>query len=142
MRRTVLLAARLVLAAVFVIAGALKLGDPAAFANDVANYQLMPALAPLLAATLPCLEIVVGVALLFSRWRRAAALCAAALMALFTLAAGTAYARGLDVACGCFGSTSGAIGWTTLVRDVALLAAAILLIALDRPSSTNPSLSG
>jgi putative oxidoreductase len=133
MKRAVLLAARLVLAAVFVVAGALKLRDPVGFANDVANYQLTPALAPLLAATLPCLEIVVGVALLFARWRRAAALCAAALMAMFTAAAGTAYARGLDVACGCFGSTSGAIGWTTLVRDLALLAAAILIVAFERP---------
>jgi uncharacterized membrane protein YphA (DoxX/SURF4 family) len=132
MRRIVLLAARLVLAVVFIGAGALKLRDPVGFANDVANYQLMPALAPLLAATLPCLELVVGVALLFTRWRRAAALCAAGLMAMFTLAAGTAYARGLDVACGCFGSTSGAISWTTLVRDLALFAAAIFVIVFER----------
>lgn len=139
MRRVVLLAARLVLAAVFVVAGVLKLRDPVAFANDVANYQFMPALAPLLAATLPSLEIVVGVALLIAPWRRAAALCAAVLMAMFTVAAGTAYARGLDVACGCFGSTGGAIGWTTLVRDLALLGAAILVVALERRSSrTNP----
>jgi uncharacterized membrane protein YphA (DoxX/SURF4 family) len=142
MRRVVLLASRLVLAVVFIVAGALKLRDPVGFANDVANYQFMPALAPLLAATLPCLEIVVGLALLFTRWRRAAALCAAALMAMFTVAAGTAYARGLDVACGCFGSTSGAISWTTLVRDLALLVAAILVVALERRSSPEPSVLG
>jgi putative oxidoreductase len=139
MRRTILLATRLVLAAVFVVAGALKLRDPAGFANDVANYQLMPALAPVMAVTLPSLEIVVGLALFLARWRRPAALCAAGLMAMFTVAAGTAYARGLDVACGCFGTTGGAIGWTTLVRDLALLGAAILVVALERRSwTTNP----
>ena len=136
MRRATLIAARLVVAAVFVVAGALKLRDPLGFANDVANYQLMPALAPLLAATLPALEIVVGLALLAlgAPWRRAAALCAAAMMAMFAVAAGSAYARGLDVACGCFGSTGGAVGWTTVVRDLALLGAALLVVALERRS--------
>jgi putative oxidoreductase len=134
MRRAALIAARLVVGAVFVVAGALKLRDPLGFANDVANYQLMPALAPLLAATLPALEIVVGVALLAlgAPWRRAAALCAAAMMAMFTVAAGSAYARGLDVACGCFGSTGGAVGWTTVVRDLALVGAAVLVVGGGR----------
>jgi uncharacterized membrane protein YphA (DoxX/SURF4 family) len=129
-----LIAARLVLAAVFVVAGALKLRDPAGLASDITNYQLIPALAPLLAAVLPAVEIVVGVALLAlgAPWRRAAALCAAALMVMFTAAAGTALARGLDVACGCFGSAGGAVGWTTMVRDLALLAAAVLVVGLER----------
>jgi uncharacterized membrane protein YphA (DoxX/SURF4 family) len=129
-----LLGARLILATVFIGAGALKLRDPLAFANDVANYQLGPALAPLLAAALPALEIVVGLALLVlgAPWRRAAALCAAALMGMFTVAAGSAFARGLDVTCGCFGSASGAVGWLTLVRDVALLGAAVLVVTLER----------
>jgi putative oxidoreductase len=134
MKRAVLLAARLLVAVVFIVAGALKLRDPAAFANDVANYQMMPALAPLLAAVLPPLEVVVGVALLAlaAPWRRAAALCAAGLMVMFTVAAGSAYARGLDVACGCFGSAGGAVGWPTVLRDLALLGAAVLVVAVER----------
>ena len=35
----------------------LKLADPAAFALEIHNYQLFPALAPLLAATLPAVEL-------------------------------------------------------------------------------------
>jgi putative oxidoreductase len=136
MRRVALIAARLVVAGVFIVAGALKLRDPLTFTNDIANYQLWPALAPLLAAVLPAVEVVVGLALLVlgARWRRAAALCAAAMMVVFTAAAGTAVARGLDVACGCFGSAGGAVGWTTIARDLALLAAAGAIVVLDRRS--------
>jgi putative oxidoreductase len=134
MKRVLLLLARLALGLVFVVAGALKLRDPAAFAQDIANYQLVPSLAPVLAVVLPALEVVVGLALLAlsSSWRRAAALVAGGLMIVFTVSASTALARGLDVSCGCFGGNSGAIGWTTLARDVALLAAAALVLVGDR----------
>jgi putative oxidoreductase len=135
-RRLLLLAARLVLGGVFVVAGVLKLRDPVTFTNDIANYQLWPALAPLVATVLPALEVVVGVALLALRapWRRAAALCAGGLMVVFTAAASSALARGLDVGCGCFGSASGAgtIGWLTIARDLGLIAAAVLVVALER----------
>jgi putative oxidoreductase len=133
-RTTLTVAARLVLGVVFVVAGALKLRDPSGFASDISNYQLAPALAPLLAAVLPPVEVVIGLALLAlgAPWRRAAALCAAGLIVMFTVAAGSALARGIDVACGCFGSASGSVGWTTLARDVALLAAALLVLALER----------
>ncbi len=133
-RTALTVAARVALGGVFVVAGALKLRDPAGFANDIANYQLAPALAPLLAAVLPSLEVVIGLALLAlgAPWRRAAALCAAGLIVMFTVAAGSALARGIDVACGCFGSAGGAVGWTTLARDAALLAAAALVLALER----------
>jgi putative oxidoreductase len=133
-KRATLIAARLVLAAVFIVAGALKLRDPAGLANDIANYQLTPALAPVLAAVLPPFEILLGVTLLAfgASWRRAAALCAAALMVMFTVAAGAALARGLDVACGCFGSAGGTVGWTTIARDLALLATAMAVVALER----------
>jgi putative oxidoreductase len=134
MKRLLLLAARFLLGAVFLVAGALKLRDPTAFANDIANYQLAPALAPLLAAALPAVEVVVGLALLAlgGPWRRAAALCAGALMLVFTAAAGTALARGLDVTCGCFGSASGAVGWATIGRDLVLVAAAAVVVVLER----------
>jgi putative oxidoreductase len=118
----------------FLVAGAIKLGNPALFTTDIANYMLFPTVAPLLATILPPIEIVIGVALLTlgPQWRRAAALCAAALMVVFTIAAGSAFARGIDIACGCFGRESGPIGWLTLARDAGLLAVAVAVIALER----------
>src|SRR5687768_875044 len=89
---------RIGLFALFVSAAWNKFADPRAFAADIANYQLLPALAPFLAAVLPATELVVGWALLMPSvpWRRAGALAIAFLMLVFTIAAVAALARGID----------------------------------------------
>ena len=140
MMRWLRLALRLALGALFVVTGVLKLRDPSGFATDIANYRLAPALAPLLAVVLPWTEIVAGAVLmaLGAGWRRAAALCIAAMMAVFTVGAGSALARGLDVSCGCFGSDSAPITWWTVLRDVALLAAAAVLVGGERAGAPAP----
>jgi hypothetical protein len=129
---------RVCLGGLLLWSGAVKLRDPAAFAADIANYRLLPSLAPVLAASLPMIEIVLGSALLFapSVWRRGAALAAAALLAVFTAALSQAVARGINVDCGCFGGASGqASGWT-IVRDVALFAAALAIVLLDQAAAS------
>jgi putative oxidoreductase len=132
--RVLLWALRLGLGALFVVTGALKLGDPNAFAVEIHNYQLFPALAPLLAATLPVIEIVVGAALVAGPrpWLRAGALASAALMLVFTVAVASAVARGINISCGCFGAAWGSSPVTliTIARDVALLAASGAVLRL------------
>jgi uncharacterized membrane protein YphA (DoxX/SURF4 family) len=115
--------------ALFVVTGVLKLRDPAGFAQDIANYQMAAGFAPVLAIVLPTVEIVAGLALvaLPGPWRRGGAVVLAGLMAVFTAAAGVAIARGLDINCGCFGTGSGPVGWTVVLRDVALLGVALML---------------
>ncbi len=131
MRAFAYVALRLGLGALFLAAGALKLRDPYAFALEIANYQLFPALAPWLAAALPATEIVVGVALVAGPrpWARAGALAAAAMLGAFTFAAASAVARGVNISCGCFGADSGPVTWLTVLRDVALVAAALWVYA-------------
>jgi len=128
------LALRLVVGGVFLVAGALKLEDPTAFAAEVANYHMASGLAPYLAVALPPVEVLVGVAVLAlpEAWRRAGALCAAAMMLAFTVAVASAVARGINVSCGCFGSSSETVSWLTVARDVALLAASGALLVMRR----------
>jgi hypothetical protein len=64
-------------------------------------------------------------------WASAAALVAAALLAIFTAGLSQALLRGIDLRCGCFGGAERAT-WLTVLRDVALLGAA-LAIAARRP---------
>src|SRR5204863_3296708 len=53
-----------VLAALFVVAGVLKIGDPPGFAHELHNYRLVPGAAVnAIALVLPWLEVVTGVAL-------------------------------------------------------------------------------
>lgn len=124
---------RVGLGVLFVYAGVMKLGDPTAFALEIGNYRLWPALAPYLAVVLPAVEITagLGVIALPSVWRRGAALCIVGLMVMFTIAVSVAVARGINVDCGCFGGDSGPVTAQTIARDVGLLAASVALYLLE-----------
>jgi len=138
--RIIGLSLRLALGGLLLFAGVSKLRDPAGFSQEIANYQLMPELAPYVAVTLPAIELLVGGALLFSpwRWRQAGAVSAALLLGVFLVAVGSAVARGLDITCGCFGTGTSPVSWWTVLRNLGLVAAAVLLLRLDRPKSTRP----
>ncbi len=125
-------ALRLGLGGLFVAVGALKIGDPSTFAVEIHNYQLFPALAPALAAALPAVELAIGAAILAGprAWVRAGALASSALMVVFTVAVGSAVARGINISCGCFGAGSGPVTPLTVLRDVALLLASVGLLRL------------
>jgi uncharacterized membrane protein YphA (DoxX/SURF4 family) len=120
---------RLVLGALFLWAAATKVPDMAAFAESVANYRLLPAaLVPAASAAVIGVEVAAGVLLLTGRLARGAALAAAALLSVFTLGLAQALLRGIDLRCGCFGGAESATWWTVL-RDVVMLAGAVLVAA-------------
>src|SRR4029079_17019695 len=104
------------------------------FATEIANYQLTPAAAPYLAVALPTVELVLAAAIVVAprAWRRAAALGALALFGTFTVAVASAYFRRINIDCGCFGTGGGPISALTLLRNLTLIAAAALLLRLDR----------
>jgi uncharacterized membrane protein YphA (DoxX/SURF4 family) len=126
-------AARVVVGGVFVVAGALKIPDPAAAVRAVRAYQLLPE--PLVAPVafgLPVIEIAVGLALLLGVFVRTAAIAAAVLLIVFLVGVGSAWARGLQIDCGCFGNGGQVAAGETaypaeVLRDLALLVAALAL---------------
>jgi len=125
------LAARLILAGIFIYASLDKIAHPAAFAKDVYNYQILPdALINLTALVLPCLELFLGLCLLAGTWLPGAVLTANGLMVVFLAALVFNLARGLDINCGCFSTGSEApamsAGWY-LLRDVGFFAVGVFL---------------
>lgn len=120
---------RLILGGLFILAGTIKIMDPAAFAMDIHNYRFLPrAMIHPVAILLPWIELGAGTLLVLGVWRRAAALVIAVLCAVFLVAISQALARGLDVHCGCFGTlAAGRIGWRNLALDLVLLATAVWL---------------
>jgi putative oxidoreductase len=119
----------LVLAVAFVLAGGSKVGDPAAFAEEVMRYQLTPwAGAVVVALWLPYLEILGGIGLLWRPVRAGARLVVTVLLLTFTGVLISAMVRGLNPDCGCFGRVTGPTTVTqALWRDLGLLAMATLL---------------
>ena len=116
------LAIRLAAAAVWLVAGAAKVGDLTHFHDQVTQYRLLPhALEAPFAYALPFVELLVGIYLLVGLLTRIAALAGCGLMVLFLIAQGQAWARGLSLDCGCFGTlTHEQVGAATILRDVAL----------------------
>ena len=117
---------RVVLGLVFIWAALAKIGDVSGFALEIHNYRVTPlALENIFAMTIPWIELVAGVALLLNLAPRAGTLVLGAMLILFTILILSAIVRGLDIACGCFGTSDAArTGWETLLRDIAFLAMA------------------
>ena len=127
----------IVVGALFVYAGAIKLVQPVAFASDIANYHIVPwAVAVRVALYLPWLELLCGLALIFHRLFDGAVRITAVLMLIFIAASVSARARGINVSCGCFGSASGKLSFAWhLALDLVLLAILIALWFWPRPAN-------
>jgi uncharacterized membrane protein YphA (DoxX/SURF4 family) len=131
-------AARLLIGGVLVVAGLLKLPDPAAAERAVRAYRLLPeGVVPAAAFGLPVLEIAVGLALLAGVFVRSAAVVSAVLLAVYIAAIGSVWARGLSIDCGCFGGGGRVAAGRTdysgeIARDAALLVVALALARWPR----------
>lgn len=132
------LLARVVVGAVWVVAGALKLPDPAASVRAVRAYELLPeAVVPTVGHLLPVLEVVVGACLLLGLLTRSAATLSTLLMLAFVVGIASAWARGLQIDCGCFGGGGFDADATAkypgeIARDLALAAASAWLVVRPR----------
>ena len=124
----------LVVAGIFIYAGALKMLDPVQFAHDVKNFQILPwRISVAIAFYLPWLEIFCGVGLVFRFFYRGALCILSTLIVVFTLATAAAKVRGLDITCGCFGHASQHWSFPAhLATNLGILAALVVLWFSDR----------
>lgn len=127
---------RVALGAIFVVAGASKIGHAAEFAAQIAGFRLLPQAAVVpLALVLPFLELLLGGYLIVGLFTRAAAWVAVALFALFDGAIASAVVRGMTVSCGCFGPNDKTVTtWTEVARDAVFVLLAVV-VALRAPGT-------
>ena len=149
-RRTTL---RWLLGAVFIWAAVSKLANLQDFYTSLVAYRLpLPDLCLRLAAvTLPWLELFCGLMLLTQFWLRTAATWVVVLCAVFTVCTGQAWARHLEISCGCLnldfiGLGSAAKSFLESVgfaffRALFLLAAGSYLLCQTGPVSPKLALS-
>ncbi len=112
------------LGGVFIWSGWIKVQDPAQFLVSIRGFHLLPdPFAAWLALALPWLEIFAGLAVLTGWMRQGGLLLLNVAVVIFAVALISAWVRGLDVECGCFGKGKGSSAiLTALVRDAVLLA--------------------
>jgi uncharacterized membrane protein YphA (DoxX/SURF4 family) len=129
---------RLVTGGVWIAAGALKLGDPAGSVRAVRAYELLPeAVVPTVGYLLPVVEVVVGACLVVGLLTRSAAVISALLFAAFVVGIAAAWARGLEIDCGCFGGGGQKAGASSeypweIARDLGLLVMSGWLVVRPR----------
>ncbi len=116
------LAIRLAAAAIWLVAGIAKLFGLQHFRSTVAAYKLLPhALVTPFAYGLPFAETFTGLYLLLGLLVAPAAALTCVLMLAFLIAQAQAWARGLSLDCGCFGTLSQQrVGFWSIARDAAL----------------------
>jgi uncharacterized membrane protein YphA (DoxX/SURF4 family) len=129
--RLFVLVARLVLGAVFVYAAYMKLRDPwELFAMSINSYDVLPlAMAETAARVIPWLELALGVMLISGLWLRISGTILSLILLTFFSLMVRAYAKGMQINCGCFGPGE-IISLKTLLRDGSMAAAAIAMTAL------------
>ena len=134
--KVILLVIRLLVGGVFIYAGAVKAWETQDFARDIQHYSIIPRLDViiLLAVYLPWIELLAGLAVVFRRLHLGGLIAIVGMMLIFTGALTSAWMRGLDISCGCFGKEKEAIRTNfplLLARDLALLAGSVILLGAE-----------
>lgn len=130
-----ILIGRLIVSAAFILAALPKIQDPAAFTTSVEGYRVVTDdIAVWIALVLPWLELVTGFGLLIPQIRRGSALVITLLLIAFITLHASAWARGLDINCGCFNAHESEKTpdylWLIL-RNIGLLTACIFVLIRD-----------
>jgi uncharacterized membrane protein YphA (DoxX/SURF4 family) len=128
------LVCRLTLGGVLFVAGYLKVDKLEVSQMAVRSYELLPIpIANFLGQTLPFFEVVIGLLLIVGAATRAVAALGGFTMFIFIIAIAQAWARGLNIDCGCFGGGGTVAPGETrylqeILRDAGLVAMALFLI--------------
>jgi uncharacterized membrane protein YphA (DoxX/SURF4 family) len=132
------LVARLIVGVVDLVAGLAKFSDPAGNVRQVRAFKILPeAVVPTVGHALPTLEIIIGSALILGLLTRAFAVLAGLLFIAFIIGIAAAWARGLEINCGCFGSHGVPANpqrqyAIDIARDIGLLLCSVWLVIWPR----------
>jgi uncharacterized membrane protein YphA (DoxX/SURF4 family) len=119
---------RIVISFIFIYAGADKISNPDDFALSISNYRLLPiSLLNFFAITLPWIEIVTGILLLFGISVKENSAIILTMLSIFTIAIVISLFRGLSIDCGCFGKGT-QIGLFKLGENLLMITGSLLLV--------------
>ena len=140
-RRNIFFLVRIILGIVFLISSYSKLKDPIGFVQAIENYKIFGALLSRWGAIfIPALEFILAILLITGRWMKETFIITAALFTIFDVMIIQAYLRGLDISCGCFGSSHSPIDIWKFVENGMFTALAITGLIFCLPGNLNSSL--
>ena len=122
---------RLIVGGFFVFASLDKLMNQEAFARAIYNYKFLPDIfINIFAIIIPYIELITGLLLIAGIFKRGSSFLISFMLVIFIIALSQAYAKGLDINCGCFSLET--VGQKDdillrIVEDILLLIASILI---------------
>jgi len=124
---------RVIVAFVFILAGIEKISNPANFSDSIDNYRLLPLFTiNFFAIVLPWIELISGILLLFGILVKENSYLISIMLIVFIIAISISLMRGLNIDCGCFGTTLGnQIGLLKVGENLLLLIMSLSLIKFD-----------
>ncbi|OYT15907.1 MAG: DoxX family protein [Bacteroidetes bacterium 4572_77] len=124
----IILICRILVGYVFLSFGISKIADPAFFAKEIGNYGIAPEWSlNLIALILPWIEIFAGLMLIMGINIKANSLLIASLLVFFIVMIASAWARGLDISCGCSAHNPMKVGLPKILENSACTILCVLM---------------
>lgn len=118
---------RIALGVIFIYAAIPKIFRPDEFADAINNYRILPFfLVNIFAICLPFVELLFGLFLIIGLRIKAASFGTLILMTIFIIAIISAWIRGIDINCGCFGTGTESISYKEIIRDILFFGMALI----------------
>ena len=134
-RKIAILVGQVILASALIVSSMIHLAEPYIFLESVLNYRILSGITGWLAAAfLMHFGLIAGFAIISGMFRPQIYVLTTLLFVLFAIAQFSAWGRGLEISCGCFGSTDQPIGETSIGIAIALLLCSVLMFYTDRPN--------
>lgn len=113
----------LILFLIYLSAGIIKILTPRQFYGAVMSYQIIkePYAVAMVSSIVPFLEVFSALFLLIPAWRKSSSLIIFLMTVVFLFAILSAYLRGINMDCGCFGGVLvGETGLSSIIRNIFL----------------------
>ncbi|HAW07859.1 MAG TPA: hypothetical protein DCW42_01620 [Bacteroidetes bacterium] len=129
----VLLICRIIVGLMFIVVGVGKIANPEEFAQEIANYQILPYLfVNITAIIVPWIELFAGILLLLGVQTKSSSIVIAVMTVVFTIAVIIAIAKGLNIECGCYSNiASQQVGLLKVLENIGLLILTFIIILSD-----------
>ena len=136
---------RIIIGIIFIYASAGKLFRPEDFAKAILRYEFLPIyFVNIMAIVMPWVEFFTGILLILGIYKKASSMLAGISLIVFLTALISAFARGLDISCGCFSleetSSKGDIIYR-IVQDFFMLIGAIIVYKFSDVKKTQEAVS-
>jgi uncharacterized membrane protein YphA (DoxX/SURF4 family) len=136
---------RLVIGIIFIYASVGKLFRAEDFAKAILRYEFLPIyFVNIVAVIMPWIEFFTGVLLISGIYKKASSLIAGMSLVVFLIALTSAFARELDISCGCFSleetSSKGDIIYR-IIQDIFMLIGALIVYKFSREKETREPIS-